>query len=198
MKKYVSLVLSILALISNFICFWYSDELINRLFVFGVIPIGICIIILLISLMVSVNFAIRNKSKIKRYLPLLISLITVVLVFVFPFRTAKVNLELNLYEKDRLEIIEMVKNGDIVADKFGNAKLPKGYGRLSSDGEIFIYQNDGNQVITFWVFRGMLSGSIELIYSSTDESLIYENETGHPITSVRKLKEHWYLVNTDY
>ena len=53
-------------------------------------------------------------------------------------------------------------------------------------------------VISFWVFRGMLSGSIELIYSSVDESLIYANESGHPITNVKKLKDHWYLVDTDY
>ena len=111
---------------------------------------------------------------------------------------AKVNFELTLLEKDRLEIVEMIKDGEIKKDHLGNAKLPKGYGYLSSDGEIFVYQNDNEQVISFWVYRGMLSGSIELIYSSVDESLIYANESGHPITNVKKLKDHWYLVDTDY
>lgn len=111
---------------------------------------------------------------------------------------AKVNFELTLLEKDRLEIVEMIKDGEITTDHLGNAKLPKGYGYLSSDGEIFVYQNDNEQVISFWVYRGMLSGSIELIYSSVDESLIYANESGHPITNVKKLKDHWYLVDTDY
>ena len=111
---------------------------------------------------------------------------------------AKVNFELTLLEKDRLEIVEMIKDGEIKTDHLGNAKLPKGYGYLSSDGEIFVYQNDNEQVISFWVYRGMLSGSIELIYSSVDESLIYANESGHPIANVEKLKDHWYLVDTDY
>lgn len=116
----------------------------------------------------------------------------------FPFRTAKVNLELSLFEKYRLEVVEKVKDGELIVDSFGNSELPKGYGHLSSDGNIFVYQNDNEQVISFWVFRGMLSGSVELIYSSGDESLIYSNERGHPIVNIDKLKDNWYLVYTDY
>ena len=44
----------------------------------------------------------------------------------------------------------------------------------------------------------MLSGSIELVYSTGGEELIRANEDGHPITSVEKLKDDWYYVVTDY
>lgn len=198
MKKHIGITLAGFSFVLNILCFWYSDALFDRYFVFGLIPLGIAILILLASIVVSVVFIIRNKNQINSYIPLAISIITIILIIVFPFRTTKVNFEMVLLEQDRLEIVEMVKDGVIIADGLGNAELPKGYGHLSSDGEIFVYQNDSEQVISFWVFRGMLSGSVQLIYSSTDESLIYANETGHPITNVKKLKDHWYLVDTDY
>lgn len=198
MKKYFPLIFSASSLIINFICFWYADVLFDRLFIFGIIPLGISLLLLLASFIISIVFIFRHLSIVKNYIALIISVITVILIFAFPFRMAKVKLELSLYEKERLQIIEMVKTGELDGDKTGNVALPKGFGRLSSDGNIFVYQNDNEQVISFWVFRGMLSGSVELIYSSQDEALIYKNETGHPITSVNKLKEHWYLVETDY
>lgn len=53
--------------------------------------------------------------------------------------------------------------------------MPK-YKYVSSDGEIYVYQNDENgTVIGFWILRGMLSGSVELIYSEGEENLIREN-----------------------
>ena len=198
MKKVSTIILAVSALVINFLCFWYSDFLFDRYFVFGLIPICLATILLITSAIISIIFVVRNKNQLNSYISLAISIITVVLIFVFPFRTAKVNLELSLLEKDRLDIVEMIKDGKISADSLGNAELPKGYGHLSSDGNIFIYQNDEEQVVSFWVFRGMLSGSVQLIYSSVDESLIYVNETGHPITNVKKLKDNWYLVDTDY
>ena len=90
----------------------------------------------------------------------------------------------------------MVRNNEIKTYSGKNARLPGKYNFTSSDGEIHIYQNDDEQVICFWVFRGMLSGSVELVYISGNESLIYDNILD--IYSVDKLKEHWYLVETEY
>ena len=103
------------------------------------------------------------------------------------------------YEQDRLEIIRMVKENELVPDKLGNCIMPEEYKKLSQDGWIYIYKNDSEgQVISFWVLRGMQSGSIELIYSTGGEELIRANETGHPIISIEKLKDNWYYVVTDY
>ena len=198
MKKNVSLILSTIAFALNFLCFWYADILIGRYFVFGLIPIVFSLLFLVVSLVLSVISAVRHHTERIRDIPLVISVLTIVMLLVFPFRSARVHAELRLYEKDRLKVIEMIKTDQIPTDHLGNATLPKGYGRISSDGQVFIYQNDEEQVISFWVFRGMLSGSVQVIYSSGDESLIYENEAGHPITNIQKLKEHWYLVDTDY
>ena len=167
MKKISALILSLCAFAAVFLSFWYSDVLFNRLFVFGLIPMALSVLLLFGSLIVSIIIIARKPFILKSYLPIVISIITVLIIFVFPFRKAKVNLELQLFDKARMHVIEMVKN-------------------------------DEEQVISFWVFRGMLSGSVQLIYSSKDENLIYDNEEGHSIVSIEELKDHWYLVETDY
>ncbi|MBR5093833.1 MAG: hypothetical protein IK095_01935 [Oscillospiraceae bacterium] len=93
----------------------------------------------------------------------------------------------------------MIRNDQLSAkDGIGNIDLPMGYRRLSSDGQVFLYENDENgQVVCFWVFRGMLSGSFELIYSSGGEELIRANEKKIYVVRIEKLKENWYYVETD-
>ena len=198
MKKNSALLFAVCTFVVSFISFWYADVLFNRLWIFGLIPLILSILVLAASLIVSIVFLVRKPNVIRCYLPALISIFTIVVLVVFPFRTAKVKLELQLYEKARTRVVEMVQKGEIISDHLGNAELPVELNHLSSDGYIFVYQNDEEQVVSFWVYRGMLSGSVQLIYSSEDENLIRENETGHPIISIEKLKEHWYLVETDY
>ena len=54
------------------------------------------------------------------------------------------------YEQDRLEIIRMVKENELVPDKLGNCIMPEEYKKLSQDGWIYIYKNDSEgQVISF-------------------------------------------------
>lgn len=130
-------------------------------------------------------------------LSLLICILTVVLICVFPFRMAKVKAEVILLEKDRMQVVELISEGQLTADAYGNVRLPWKYQRTSSDGTVHVYRNDGEQVICFWVFRGMLSGSVQLIYSSQDASLIRDNKRMDTIATIRELKNHWYLVETD-
>ena len=44
----------------------------------------------------------------------------------------------------------------------------------------------------------MQSGSKQLIYSTGGKELIKNNETGHPIVNIKKLRGNWYYVETDY
>ncbi len=198
MKKHSLLILSILLLLGFFLTLWYGDHLFNHLFIL-VLPLYVILFVAFITLLV---ISIRRIVKQKEY-SCFIVIAVLALIFVlaafFPFRNARVRYELNRFETDRLEIVEMIKHNQLQPkDEIGNVVLPAGYGRLSSDGEVFIYQNDENgQVIGFWVFRGMLSGSFQLIYSSGGEDLIWANESGHPITKIEKLKGNWYYVETD-
>ena len=44
----------------------------------------------------------------------------------------------------------------------------------------------------------MLSGSVQLVYSTGEEEIIMSSEIEHPIVSIDKLKDNWYYVVIDY
>ena len=194
----VLLIISIILFVLNFLLGWYRDVLLDNLFVFQLIPEAFVFLLNIVFIIFTCVSRKINKSKLS-LIAIIIVIISLILRFIFPFRNVKTILELYIYENERLEIIEKVKNKEIETDENGNADLPKNLKKLSSDGEITVYQNDENgQVICFWIFRGLLSGSHQLMYSSGGEKLIKENETGHPIINIKKLKENWYYVDTDY
>lgn len=197
-KKYSNLILSILILVFSFIKCWYSDYLLNLLFVFYIILDLILLIGYFICLIKNVR-NLKQKINIINILTTIMLVITAILVLFFPFRDSKIKYELNLYEKDRLKVIDMIKNNELKSDEIGDITLPNKYKKISTSEQVFVYQNnDEGQVIGFWVFRGTLSGSIEVIYSTGGEELIKINEKGHPITKIEKLKDNWYYVETDY
>lgn len=195
MKKEIFLIIS--SLILCIICFlnnWFQDEIFEKLFLV-IILIDFILLCVYIFLFIQEIKIIKStqKKNIFVFLPLIILIITVLLSF-YDFRFVKTKLELDLYMDKRLEIVKLIKDKEL-DDKNRNIKLPK-YKYVSQDGEVHVYQNNEEQVIGFWVFRGMLSGSVELIYSSSDEQLIKENED-IDVRAITELKEHWYYVVTD-
>lgn len=199
MKKNNLLIMSILLLLVSFATEWYGDHLFSRLFVFA-FPIYIILPTCFVVLLVMSIRRIATRKEYTNFFSITVLALLVILIMYFPFRRAKVNYELTRFEPDRLKIVEMIQNNQLPPkDNLGNVDLPVGYGKLSSDGEVFVHQNDANgQVIGFWIFRGMLSGSVELIYSTGGEALIRATQSGHPITKIEKLKENWYYVEMDY
>lgn len=198
MKKYILLIVSVIVMILSFLNSWFSDQLLDSLFIFALIPSLILFVGWVTCLVFAIIKLIKEKT-ILNILSLVLVILTALLVLFFPFREAKVRLELNLYEDERLEIIYMVEDNKLEIDDLDNAKLPDKYKKISTSGEVVVYQNDEDgKVVAFWVFRGMLSGSVQLIYSTGGEQLIRDNETGHPIVSIDKLEDNWYYVVTDY
>ncbi len=192
------LIMSIILFILNFLLGWYSDKIYNSIFFVPIILDGFIILLNIIFILYALISRRINKSKLI-LIAIIIGIVSTIFRFIFPFRNIRTVLELYVYEDERLKIVEMVKNKEIETDENGNVDLPKNLRKLSSDGVITIFQNDENgQVICFWIFRGMLSGSHQLMYSSGGENLIKENETGHPIINIKKLKDNWYYVDTDY
>ncbi len=192
------LISSILLLVISFLVAWYNDHLFNHLFIL-VFPLYFVLFVAYIVLLVQSIRRIVKRRDHSCFVSIGVLILLAVLITRFPFRDAKVRLELNLLEEDRLEVVEMIRNDQLYPrDGIGNIDLPMGYRRLSSDGQVFLYENDENgQVVCFWVFRGMLSGSFELIYSSGGEELIRANENRIGIVRIEKLKENWYYVETD-
>ena len=197
-KENKYLIIAILVFILCFLNNWYWDIILQSLFTLSIVPIIIIFLIYNIFLILTIIDIVRTKKK-SSLVALIIYIIIPIFSIFFPFRECRVNLEIWLYKKQREDIISNVKNKDYVADENGNIELPKNLKKVSTSGEVTVYENDNDGVlICFWIMRGVLSGSVQLMYSSGDDALIYKNETGHKITYVEKLKDNWYLVETDY
>lgn len=197
-KENKYLIIAILVFILCFLNNWYWDIILQSLFTLSIVPIIIIFLIYNIFLILTIIDIVRTKKK-SSLVALIIYIIIPIFSIFFPFRECRVNLEIWLYKKQREDIIINVKNKDYVADENGNIKLPKNLKKVSTSGEVTVYENDNDGVlICFWIMRGVLSGSVQLMYSSGAEALIYKNETGHKITYVEKLKDNWHWVETDY
>lgn len=195
MKKLI--VIELILCLLSFVVNWYQNSIISYFTIFTYAIFRFILFILLLVLLIRVINYLRNtKNKISKAILLALLVVTFFLSS-YDFSFIKTKFELKLYEQQHNIIIQKVKNNELSYYSDKNIKLPI-YKYVSSDGEIYVYQNDEEQVISFWISRGLLSGSIELIYSSTDENLIYRNESGHPIDKIIKLKEHWYYVETNY
>ena len=197
MKRNILLIISILIMIISFINGWYQDYLMSNTFLVAIIPSLILIIAEIICFIIALIKL--NKTKDKIYiLSQIILVLTIILVTVFPFSEIRTKIEFNHHLDKRMEVIDKIKNNELEIEN-GNIELPDEYKKVSIDGEVYVYQNDEQAtVISFWVLRMPLSGSLELIYSSGGEQLIRNNEKGHPIVSINKIKENWYFVETEY
>ena len=192
--------LLLLQLILALLCFlynWYNDVIFDRyLSIFSSFIFIFLIVFFFLLLEYTIKYSKSSPIKIK-VLHYSIFIITVVLA-IYDFRFIKTKIEFKLYEKQRAIIIDNVKNDKYEYYFESCIKLPQ-YKYVSSSGQIYVYQNDEDQVISFPIYQGWIdSDTVELIYSSKDEKLIYETTGGHPINKAIKLKEHWYYVIKDY
>lgn len=179
-----------------FLCNWYGDLIAGYLTEFTLFAIKLMLLIMLI-IFLFITVKNINKNKRKNSIFFVILLISSVFSLFYNFRLLKAKVEINLYDKQRNIIIEKVKNNELTYYFDKNIKLPI-YQYVSSDGEIYVYKNEDEQVIGFWIFRGILSGSAELIYSSDGEDLIYDIKKTSEIIKIIKLKENWYYVESNY
>lgn len=198
MKKSLLLIISIITLILSILNGWFSDYLFDKFFILSLILDIILFVLNIFCIIKNIDNYKYNKEII--YLTgCFICIFSFIITLFFPFREVRTKIELSLYDKQRNEVINLVKNKNLIPDEFGNVRLPSHLKKTSISGEISVYQNDKKGIeIGFWIFRGMQSGSVELIYSSDGEKLIKKNKTGHPITQIKKLKDNWYYVITDY
>ena len=150
-KKYsiILIILSFIFLVASFFKNWYSDQIFDSLFLLPLVLNIVLIILFNILMILSVFLIVKNKLYIS-FVSVIILLISIILFVFFPFREVKVKYEVNKYEKQRLEIIEKIKNKELKPDEYGNVSLPKNYKKYSVSGEVYLYQvSEDSQVIGF-------------------------------------------------
>ncbi len=199
MKKAILLILSALLFVLTFTICWFRDVWFDSFFslIFEIV-IMVLLIGSIAALLVLSIIRIAKRKEFINFASIAILTTIVICVLFFPFREARTKLDLKIHYDDRMAVVEMIRNGELLPeDDLGNIVLPDEYRRLSGSGEVFQYQNDEEgQVICFWVCRGLsVSGATELVYSSKGWELIGTNFP-YAVT-IERLSEKWYYVVTE-
>ena len=198
MKKYGLLILSILLSVMCFLLAWFYDDLASTALVFSAFWIILILLGCFVALLIACVVAIIKDRAYIQFISIGVLGLLVILLLKFPFRDTRVKYELDHYEADRLKIVDMIADGQLMPDRLGNVDLPLGFRRVSASGQVYVLQNDEQgQVVLFWVFRGMLSGSLCLVYSSGGEEMIRASKEGPYITRLEQMKDTWYYMETD-
>ncbi|BCB02473.1 hypothetical protein [Bacillus sp. KH172YL63] len=131
--------------------------------------------------------------------PALIQTITVLLLVFFPFTKVVLDMDFKLNKGDRETVVKKVESGDLVPNVAHNdtlIHLPEEYDGLSKGGgEIVVEEKNGETMILFFTFRGILEGFTGFVYSSSDEKP-RTGDFGGDFIEIEKLEDHWYVVSS--
>ncbi len=181
-SKFTLITIILLCFLSN----WYKDN-ISLIFYIIIRLILIILCMYFFYKLYKKSFTLKNK--------IITSFIFIITLFLFfyDFRLTKTKIELNIFKNQRNIIIQKIKNNEFKYYYKNNIKLSK-YKYTSNDGEIYVYKNDTEgQVISFWIYRGLMSDSIQLIYT-TDKDLLEKNIKN--INKSIKLNKNWFYITT--
>ena len=192
MKKNILMVLVLLEFIITFLLKWFQDQIIDYLFLVSIFAdVFILFSFIVLFIILNKNMS-KNKSMFECFI-ILIYILNILVILFFPFRKIKTKLEFDLYMNDRLEIINLVKQQKSIYNDSNIFVLPNEYKKVSTSGKIIIYKNSSEDtMIGFWIFRGMMSGSVQIIYSSGGEDLIMNSNLD--IQHIAQLAENWFYV----
>jgi len=196
MKQRFFLILTIISSFMNLSIYWFLDVLWSNLWVMTLSIQMIYLLCLLVCLIASIIFVILRPKQRYFRVTLIISAITFLLLFYFPFRAVKTKVEFVLFKTDRNEIIRMAENNELKTDELSAGVLPKGYGHLSADGTFHLEKYDDGVILYLYILR-TVGGAIELVYSSGGEELIYQSSDAAYITEIKPMGENWYYIVTE-
>ena len=193
-KKYINLVVSALIFIFALLVYIFSDIIFDA---GGIYPTLTNIIIVwssFILLFICLYKIIKRKEMIN-----IVSICILILALIINNTTFNVDYVKDFFDKleKRTEVVNLIKEGKLVADEYNNIKLPKEYKNVSADGEVSILKNDeDNQMIGFWISRGINTDGKLYIYSSDGKAAIID-KFGEEYCDVGHLYDDtWFYVTT--
>ena len=194
LKKYKIIIISVGILFFTILVYIFSNIIFD---VGGIYPTLTNIIIVwssFILLFICLYKIIKKKEIVN-----IISICILILALIINNITFNVDFVRNFFDKleKRTEVVNLIKEGKLVSDNNNDIKLPKEYKNVSADGEVSVLKNDeDNQIIGFWISRGINTDGKLYIYSSKGKDAIIE-EFGKEYCDVEHLYNNtWFYVIT--
>lgn len=136
-------------------------------------------------------------------LPCFLLLFALLIAFFFPFTKLLVNNEFKHNLERRKKVVDKVYFREWPVDKFGGAKLPKGFEDLASDSIVRFCDDNGVNTTIFITFRQNTRAAgiayIEGIKDEKDIEKFVNRKDLFPFYPIkyRKLDENWYAISSD-
>jgi hypothetical protein len=142
-------------------------------------------------------FAIVYILKRKRWMPLTINLVTLLLLFVIPFTEVSITKNFKVHQAKREEVVKLVEDGILEPTNRDTTiiHLPKKYRSLSEDGLIVLNKSRGKTSILFLTYRGILDNFSGFVYSPSNSKPSQGDFYGH-FTEIIKIRDHWFFVRS--
>lgn len=194
LKKYKIIIISVGILFFTILVYIFSNIIFD---VGGIYPTLTNIIIVwssFILLFICLYKIIKKKEIVN-----IISICILILALIINNITFNVDFVRNFFDKleKRTEVVNLIKEGKLVSGDNNDIKLPKEYKNVSADGKVSVLKNDeDNQIIGFWISRGINTDGKLYIYSSKGKDAIIE-EFGKEYCEVEHLyNDTWFYVIT--
>lgn len=143
----------------------------------------------------TVIYLFRNK----KWAPIAIQTMTILLVIFFPFTVIVLDLDFKLNKSEREKVIQMVENGTLkpnVSHDSTLIHLTKKYQHLSKGGgEIVVEKKPIGYSILFFTYRGILDNFSGFVYVSNDQKPL-KNDFDGDFKEIERLERNWYWVGS--
>ena len=190
-KKYIGIIISIIILAFGVSAYIFRDTILDM---DGIFP-GLFSILIVWAVYIHFFVCLYKIIKKKEFLNI-ISICLLIPTLFFYTKTFDMNTTKDFFDKldQRTEVVNLIKDGELSGDDYNNIVLPDKYKKTSYDGSVHVYKNEeDNQIIGFWISRGINSDSKLYIYSSKGQDTIIE-EFGEEYCDVNHVYDNWYYV----
>ncbi|MFY2251436.1 hypothetical protein ACOSZH_16190 [Priestia megaterium] len=196
MKRSRLLVLSLISSLLVILVSLFQWDLVDIITEFLMLPVWLFVYAFFIIITV---WALIHLFKNRKWQPLVIQLITIILWFFFPFTQVNLDLNFKIHQEKREEAAAKIENGMIkptVPDSPSLIQLPKEYTQLSKGGGDIEVETKGKSTsILFFTYRGMLDNFSGFVYDPNDHKPSKSDFDGD-FKQIEKVHKNWYYVSS--
>jgi hypothetical protein len=189
-------ILSSIALIAFTALYWILFDI---LFIFlPVLMIGVWLVFFGAAVCSVVHICRRKRfRKLNAYVPFMIQMASLIIVFTVPFTSIMLDLDFRLHLKQREKVVSQVISGRLKPNVSHNSSLihlPFWYADLSKGGgDIMVERNGKETYVFFFTFRGILDNFSGFMYRS-DDTPPKNGDFGGEFFEIERLRKNWYWV----
>jgi len=163
--------------------------------------LGVAFVIVLLWALVHFIWQAKKLGAKRAGTPLLVNVSVLLIVLFVPFSEITVGLNFRWNYSKRMEVVDAVLHGKMnqfITSSGGLGDfihLPSSYRGLSDGGDIMVCRRDGQTLVFFFDFRGILDSFAGFVYS-TDDTTPKNGDFGGRFVEIDHLRPNWYWASS--